>query len=177
MALSQSRAVSYFSINPRISPVACFDLLDQDGFIKAIVVSSGAMQESVITAKRVELTMRLNTLPKYFGARLMLTVERAVYDVLNELAPDYCGGYWHFYELSNGGFYMAPDLEPLRICVAGNDCDDILSADAAGVVACLFTYSRLSSAYASELLAEQYYHLRDFAMEHAEASKILRAVD
>jgi Antirestriction protein len=62
----------------------------------------------------------------------MLTVERTVYDVLNELAPDYCGGYWHFYALSNGGFYMAP---------------------------------------------EQYYYLRDFAMGHAEAPKILRALD
>jgi hypothetical protein len=35
-------------------------------------VSSGAMQESVISAKRVGLSMRLDTLPKYFGARLML---------------------------------------------------------------------------------------------------------
>jgi hypothetical protein len=169
--------ISYFSINTPISPLACVAPRDQDGFIQAIDVSSGAMHESAIIAKRVEPAMRLNILPKYFGARLMLPVERAVYDALSELASGYRGGYWHFYELSNGGFYMAPDLQPLRICVAGNACNEILSADAAGVVACLFAYSRLSSAYDSEVLAEHYYYLRDFAMEHNEASKILRTID
>jgi Antirestriction protein len=169
--------MSDFSPNPHISLVARSARLDQHSFIKAFVVPSGTMHKSAIIAKRVGPAMRLDILPKYFGARLMLTVERTVYDVLSELAADYCGGYWHFYELSNGGFYMAPDLQPRRICVAGNNYDDVLSADAAGIVACLFTYSRLSSAYASEVLAEQYYCLRDFAMGHAEASKILRAVD
>jgi hypothetical protein len=107
----------------------------------------------------------------------MLTVERAVCDALDELAPEYHGGYWQFYELSNGGFYMAPATESLRICVPGNHFDDLFSADAAGIVACLFAYGRLSSVDDSDAMAEHYYWLRDFAVEHSEAGKILSAID
>jgi Antirestriction protein len=143
----------------------------------AISTSLGFMDEPAIVAVRVGPNARLYTLPRYFGARLMLTVERAVCDALDELAPEYHGGYWHFYELSNGGFYMAPAAEFLRVCVPENDFDEVLSADAAGIVACLFAYGHLSSARASEVLAEHYYWLRDFALGHPEGGKILSAID
>jgi hypothetical protein len=31
-----------------------------------------------------------------------------VYAITGSIADDYDGGYWEFYELSNGGFYMPP---------------------------------------------------------------------
>jgi hypothetical protein len=41
-----------------------------------------------------------------------------------------------YYELSNGGFYMAPCLDKkLTMFVEGNGYEGILSADAAGIVA------------------------------------------
>jgi hypothetical protein len=59
-----------------------------------------------ITAARVPDEERMNTLPTHFG-RHLLNVENATYAWLRELSEEYSGGYWHFYELSNGGFYMA----------------------------------------------------------------------
>src|ERR1700688_1442010 len=50
--------------------------------------------------------------------RPVLRVEDAVYRVMRDLAQEYRGGYWHFYELSNGGLYMAPQLGPLDIQIA-----------------------------------------------------------
>ena len=64
------------------------------------------MRETSIIAQKVAEHARIHSLPKHFGARLMLIVERAVYDTLRKLASAYRGGYWHYYELSNGGFYM-----------------------------------------------------------------------
>ena len=129
-----------------------------------------------ISAERVVDSQRLEALPRHFG-RFMLIVERAVYSTLEHLSSDYHGGYWHFYELSNGGFYMAPDGGPLRIEVQGNDFGGVLSADAAGIVACLFAYSRLSFKYQSDVLAEHYHQLREFALDHADASLIMSAID
>ncbi len=72
-----------------------------------------------IEAQKVADDARIHTLPHHFG-RHMLIVEDAVYRWMRRLAPEYSGGYWHFYELSNGGFYMAPDCEPLLLRVEGN---------------------------------------------------------
>jgi hypothetical protein len=72
-----------------------------------------------ITGTRVPDEERMNTLPSHFG-RHLLTVENAIYGWLRELSREYSGGYWHFYELSNGGFYMAPECESLQLRVDGN---------------------------------------------------------
>jgi hypothetical protein len=52
-----------------------------------------------------------------------------------------------------------------------------MSADAAGITACLFALSHLSFRIRSDSLARHYYELRDFALEHAEASAIIAATD
>jgi hypothetical protein len=52
-----------------------------------------------------------------------------------------------------------------------------MSADAAGITACLFALSHLSFQTKNEKIAEHYHLLRDFALEHAEASIILAAID
>jgi hypothetical protein len=54
-----------------------------------------------------------------------------------------------------------------------------MTADALGIVACLYAYSNLSfgdGAFA-ETCANHYHLLREFAMEHAEVRSILRAID
>lgn len=135
------------------------------------------MEVHKITAQRVPEHARMDCLPKHFGAQLIWVVEQSVYNQLADLAPAYSGGYWHYYELSNGGFYMAPDIEPLRVCVAGNGFDGCVSADAAGIIACLFAFSHIACARDSAVLADHYHWLRDFAAEHAEASRILGAID
>jgi len=130
-----------------------------------------------IEAREVANDERLQTLPRHFG-RHMLTVESAVYAFMRRLANQYSGGYWAFFELSNGGFYMAPECDTeLSIGVDGNGFEGTMSADAAGITVCLFALSHLSFQIADESIAEHFHRLRDFALEHAEASVILSAID
>lgn len=131
---------------------------------------------SQVTALRVPDDERMNTLPRHFG-RYMLHVEDAVYDFMRQLVHEYGGGLWHFYELSNGGFYMAPQMERVTLEVAGNGYSGEMSADAAGVTACLFAFSHLSFQVQNDVIARHYYQLRDFALEHAEAAGIFAAID
>lgn len=129
-----------------------------------------------IEAHKVPDEARIHTLPRHFG-RHMLTVEDAVYCWMRRLAPEYSGGYWHFYELSNGGFYMAPEGPPLLVHVEGNGYQGLMSSAAAGITACLFSFSQLSFGIADEVISSRYYQLRDFAIEHREAAAILAAID
>jgi len=51
-----------------------------------------------------------------FGAAFPFGVEPAIFTFAQELSSDYTGGYWEFYALSNGGFYMAPKTdEPFKV--------------------------------------------------------------
>ena len=129
-----------------------------------------------IEARQVTDEARIETLPRHSG-RYMLAVEDADYRFMRQLAKDYSGGYWRFYELSNGGFYMAPECEPLVLQVQGNGYAGRRSAEAAGITACLFAFSHLSFRIPDEVISGLYYQLRDFALEHAEASAILAAID
>jgi hypothetical protein len=52
-----------------------------------------------------------------------------------------------------------------------------MSADAAGITACLFALSHLSFQIQHESIASHFHTLRDFALDHAEASAILAAID
>jgi hypothetical protein len=119
----------------------------------------------------------MQMLPKHFG-RDMLTVDYATYAFMRKLAKDYAGGYWTFFELSNGGFYMAPECETtFQVCVDSNGFDGAMSADAAGITACLFALSHLSFQVSNQSIADHFHLLRDFALGHAEAGAILAAID
>src|ERR1039458_2734245 len=132
----------------------------------------------VVLATLVPDAQRLDFLPRHFG-RQMMTVEQHLYSRLSELSQDYTGGYWNFYDLSNGGCYLAPTApEQLRLVVQGNDFEGTLSADAVGITATLFTLSELSFRFQrAEVLATRFHQLRDFAADHAEAGLIFRAID
>ena len=125
---------------------------------------------------------RLSFLPTVFGPRLMIRGEALVFGWLDRLSEDYNGGYWHFYTLTNGGFYLAPSSDTsMRISVEGNGFDGEMSADAAGIVATFFALSQLTGEVqgteAGDTLIDRYFFLRDFAAEHVEARLIFRAID
>jgi hypothetical protein len=108
----------------------------------------------------------------------MLMVESAIYDFMAEHARAYRGGFWNFFELSNGGFYMAPVGQgTFDVHIEGNGFEGAMSADAAGIAACLFAFSHLSFRIQSDSLVNHFYQLRAFALEHAEVSAILAAID
>jgi len=121
---------------------------------------------------------RLAFLPKHLGNHFF-HFEMAVYDWMERLTSDYRGGYWHFYDLTNGGLYMAPKTDTqFRMVNALNYFDDTMSADAAGVAVCCFALCILSHKYPSfKSFAEKFYLVRDYALVHPEASKIIRLID
>ncbi len=136
-----------------------------------------------VTASLVPLRDRMAFLPRLLGAR-MIRGEFAVYDWMGRLAPAYHGGLWKFYTLSNGGFYLAPDVDtPFKVEVSGNYFSRELSADAAGIVATLFALCQLVEEAAEEgaddqeRLADHYHALRAFAGEHVEGGLIFAAID
>jgi hypothetical protein len=130
-----------------------------------------------LEAREVGNHERMQMLPRHFGHD-MLTVEYAVYAFMRKLTTQYTGGYWAFFELSNGGFYMAPECDTtFDVRVNGNGFEGTMSADAAGITACLFALSHLSFQIQHDSIATHFHQLRDFAVEHAEAPVILAAID
>jgi hypothetical protein len=75
---------------------------------------------------------------------------------------------------------MAPCSDILYEVCCDNGFEGKLSEDALGITACLYAYSHLSfsnnEAFA-EVCAKHYHFLREFMLEHAEATSILRAID
>lgn len=123
---------------------------------------------------------RVNHTAKLFGHNFPLCLEPFVYGITGMIAEDYRGGYWHFYQLSNGGFYMAPSTDNQFKVSCENGFEGDLSGDALGVVVCLYAFSNLSFGGPggfAEICAEQYHLLREFMFEHPEVGAILRAID
>lgn len=135
---------------------------------------------TTITCKKIEDGERINHTAELFGARFPFALEPAIYSITSNLSREYTGGYWQFYALSNGGFYMAPDDDTKFSVTCENGFEGTMSADALGVTACLYAYSHLSftdSPDFAEKCAQQYHLLREFMFEHPEAKIILRAID
>ncbi|QIM47953.1 antirestriction protein [Pusillimonas sp. DMV24BSW_D] len=134
-------------------------------------------ESTLITAKRVEDEKRMDFLPSAFGTQY-LRGEMLVFSWLRELSSDYQGGYWHYYWLSNGAFYMAPYIESrLRLVWANNFFDGEMSADAAGIVATFYGLNHLIAITHEDMLIERYHGLRQYVDQHPESSLIWRAID
>lgn len=107
-----------------------------------------------------------------------LSPELTILSWFSRLCREYSGGYWHFYTLSNGGVFMAPDSqETYDLYCKSNGNRATLGAEAAGIAACLMTYSHLSFVTARGDMAEHYYRLRDYALRHPESRDILTLTD
>ncbi len=119
---------------------------------------------------------RIGTLPRHFGMH-MLTVEERIYDFMSRFASAYDGGLWKFYELSNGGFYMAPPEAAYELRIDSNGFSERMSADAAGIAVCLFAFSQLSFEYSNDTFSEHFHRLREFGLNHEEAALIFSAID
>lgn len=131
-------------------------------------------REQIPEARRAEHARKL------FGIRFPLMVEPYTFDSAGALSTDYDGGYWEFYALCNGAFYMAPTSRAGYHVVCANGYEGDLSADAFGITACLYAYSLLSFAADEVLGAEcsrQYHWLREYVRQHPEAASIWRATD
>jgi hypothetical protein len=136
--------------------------------------------ETIVTRALVPEDRRLAVTAELFGVWFPTRIEPVVYSFAERLSKDYDGGYWDFYTLSNGGFYMVPAGDDRYHMLCENQFEGELSADAFGITVCIYAYSHLSfsgpDAFA-DLCTDHYYRLREFMMEHPEAGAILKATD
>lgn len=133
-----------------------------------------------VTRSLIAEDQRLSHTAKLFGAHFPMVIEPIIYHITDRMAEDYQGGYWHFYTLDNGGFYMAPDDEQVFAISCDNYFTGELSADALGITACLYAYSHCSFSkdkVFGRLCADFYHRLRSFMFDHPEVASILRAID
>lgn len=136
--------------------------------------------ETPIKRNIVPEESRIQHTTKLFGVHFPCRFEPYLFELTRNIAPAYQGGYWHFYSLSNGGFYMTPHSEKEFEVSCENGFEGQLSADALGITSCLYAYSHLSfcnNREFAQMCAEQYHLLRSFMLEHQEAMVILRAID
>ncbi|EOD1733535.1 JAB domain-containing protein [Escherichia coli] len=86
---------------------------------------------------------------------------------MDRLCEDYCGGIWNLYTLNNGGAFMAPEPDDdddetwvLFNAMNGNRAE--MSPEAAGIAACLMTYSHHACRTENYAMTVHYYRLRDY---------------
>ncbi len=138
------------------------------------------MTNQTIIRSNVAIDQRINHTANIFGIHFPLRLEPVVYHITETIAPEYNGGYWEFYALSNGGFYMSPISNHSFQVICDNGFEGSLSGDALGITVCLYAYSHLSfsdNQVLAQICARQYHWLRDFMLEHDERVKILGAID
>lgn len=134
---------------------------------------------SIVTARLVPDDQRTSFTGKLFGINFPMRLEPTVFCMAGRIAAEYHGGYWLFYALSNGGFYMAPQSDTVFAVSCENGFEGQLTADALGIAACLYSYSHLSFGEGdfADTCANQYHFLREYMFGHPEVKEILRAID
>ena len=136
--------------------------------------------QTTVTRTLVPEDQRLIITEKLFGTWFPMRIEPVVFSLAERLSRDYHGGYWDFYTLSNGGFYMAPSTDRSFHVICQNQFEGDLSADAFGITVCLYAYSNLSfsgpDAF-SDICFDHYHWLREYMMDHPEVRAILGATD
>jgi hypothetical protein len=136
--------------------------------------------ENTVTLELVPDSQRSDHVGQLFGVHFPMQLEPVIYDITSSMAANYKGGYWDFYKLSNGGFYMALDAEKPFSVSCQNYYTGTLSGDALGIVACLYAYSHLSFSRNEKIgrvYARHYYLLREYMVAHPEVAEILGAID
>lgn len=136
-----------------------------------------------LVATLVPDEQRISFWPQHFGLiPQWVTLEPRVFGWMDRLCEDYCGGIWNLYTLNNGGAFMAPEPDDdddetwvLFNAMNGNRAE--MSPEAAGIAACLMTYSHHACRTECYAMTVHYYRLRDYALQHPECSAIMRIID
>ncbi|WP_180279129.1 antirestriction protein [Janthinobacterium sp. BJB304] len=119
---------------------------------------------------------RMECLPNVAGMRCVL-LEFTVYSMLGRMSQDYAGGYWDFYKLSNGGFYMAPQTDGTFRMRCENMFEAEVNAQTAGLIACAMAYSHLSFSEEAGCFGEAYMLLWQYLAQQPNAATIFAALD
>lgn len=112
------------------------------------------------------------------GSRNAVAFDHHIAAIARNLCPDYEGGYWHMYSLSNGGFYMSPSAPVLLSLHARNGAHAQVSADTAGIIVSLMSYGLLIATANNQPNPEKQFHLLlNYALQHPDKPFILAAID
>lgn len=106
--------------------------------------------------------------------------EQSVFNWLSTLCPEYKCGYWEFYKLENGGFFMAPVVNSkLPLLVSGNGYSGRLSSIPIGIITTLFALGSFAFDYheITDLFTVKYHQLLDYAEQQPESDQIFSAID
>jgi len=135
-----------------------------------------------ITATQVSDENRISFWPQHFGGiPQWMLLEPRIFGRMDRLCDNYRGGFWHFHTLSNGGAFMVPEAEnndeawTLFNDMNGNGAE--MSAEAAGITACLIEYSHHACRTECDAMTAHYYRLRDYALNHTECNAIMHIID
>lgn len=138
---------------------------------------------SPLTTTLLPDEQRIDFWPQHFGnIPQWIILEPHIFTWMDRLCADYSGRVWCFYTLSNGGAFMAPepdgdDDEKWTLFNAMNGNGTEMSAEAAGIAACLLAYSHHACRTECDAMTEHYYRLRDYALAHPECSAIMHIID
>lgn len=144
--------------------------------------ASAQVQENLsITATLVAESERYKFLPTYYRSMFM-AAEQLTFGYAERFISGYSGAYWNFFTLSNGSFFMSPsEAGQLRVVIGENYTDELMSAEAAGIVVTLYVLSYLMSIRIrpteKNSYIELYRKLLDYVYEHKECAGIMRAID
>jgi len=133
-------------------------------------------EKDIVATRVTDEQERLLCLPRVAGARCVV-LEHTVYAMLRAICDTYDGGFWDYYKLSNGGFYMAPASESLFHLVCENYFERDVSADAAGVIATSYAYSHLSFSIGGERFGLASRQLSSYIAQREDAVLIFAALD
>jgi hypothetical protein len=135
--------------------------------------------QRIVARTLVPEDRRTAVVEQLFGIHFPLRLEPVIYGITERMAEDYSGGYWDFFQLSNGGFYMAPSTDRIFHVTCYNYFEGDLSGDALGITACLYAYSHLSFSNGrfARVCACHFHRLREYMFEHPEVREILGAID
>ena len=137
-------------------------------------------ESTPVTRTLIPEEQRLSHTANLFGAHFPLQLEPVIYGITERMSEAYSGGYWHFYSLDNGGFYIKPDSDQIYKTSCDSYFTGELTADALGIVSCLYAYSHCSFSkdkVFGRLMADHYHWLREYMFEHPEVAAILGATD
>lgn len=144
-------------------------------------INSDIKNSGDLTATSLPDAQRPHFWPQHFsGIPQWIVLEPRIFSWMDRLCADYHGGVWEFYILSNGGAFMAPESDSdekstLFNGMNGNGTE--LSAEAAGITACLMEYSHHAMRTECDAMTVHYYRLRDYALQHPENQAIFFLID
>lgn len=159
------------------------DIINLNDILPSVTQPAAEGAAPVLTATPVPDEQRVTFWPQHFsGIPQWILLEPQLFAWMDRLCENYCGGVWQFYTLSNGGAFMAPEPEDgnedkwtLFNDMNGNGAD--MSAEAAGIAACLLEYSHHACRTECDAMTAHYYRLRDYALTHPECQAIMRIID